>query len=351
MIRYSKPLGELLTFKQHYFENNDDLLRHCEDIAAVYRAQPRRTACKNCTCPLDFSPAGTFTRFGVAYTLCARCGHCNGAYEDTAEFCRFLYTDDGGQGNARYTRYYTSDDARRYQDRVAKVYLPKARFLKEALAEAHADATALSDFGAGAGYFVAAARECGFDAAGYEPSEALVDLGNAMVGDDVLVSHDPGETVSMVARCQAPVASFIGVLEHLWDPRAVLRALSGNDHVEYVFFSVPLFSPTVVVESVFPQVMPRHLAAGHTHLYTEQSIQCFCDEFGFERVSEWWFGLDMLDLCRSVQITLEKSGSADGPLRDYWARTVMPMIDGLQRVLDQARACSEVHMLLRKRQS
>ncbi|HYR11445.1 MAG TPA: methyltransferase domain-containing protein, partial [Longimicrobium sp.] len=240
MIRYSKPLGELLAFKQHFFHENDAQLLHFKHIARVYRAQPPRTSCKNCTHPLDFSPSASFIKLGVEYTLCARCGHCNGAFEDTDAFCRFLYTDDDGH---TYAKSYTADDVEQYRSRVENIYLPKARFLKAALAEAGAASTELVDFGAGAGYFVAAARECGFEVAGYDPSAALVQLGNAMMGEDLLVKHDMEETAAMVAGCRAPITSFVGVLEHLSNPRDVLQALKENHRVEYVFFSVPLFSP------------------------------------------------------------------------------------------------------------
>jgi hypothetical protein len=116
-----------------------------------------------------------------------------------------------------------------------------------------------------------------------------------------------------------------------------------------VFFSVPLFSPTVVIESVFKDVMPRHLVAGHTHLYTDNSIQYFCDEFGFQRQSEWWFGLDICDLFRSVLVSLQKSSTKNFPLQNYWSEYFMPLVDNLQSILDRAQACSEVHMLLKKK--
>ena len=129
----------------------------------------------------------------------------------------------------------------------------------------------------------------------------------------------------------------------------LFRSLSQNDNIKYVFFSVPLFSSTVVLESVFQEVMPRHLVAGHTHLYTENSIQYFCDEFAFQRQSEWWFGLDICDLFRSVLVSLQKSSTKSTHLQSYWSEHFMPLIDNLQSVLDEAQACSEVHMLLEKK--
>ena len=347
MKRYSKPLGKLLDFKQEFFNSNDSKLKEFKRIASLYRSQPRRVKCKNCDKAMDFLPSTCFTKLGVDYSFCSQCGHLNGAHEDTEVFCRSLYSDDLGEN---YAENYSAVDSQQYQNRVAEIYIPKARFLKDALAEAGEPPVRLADFGAGAGYFVAAAKECGFsDATGYEPSETLVDLGNAMIGSRNLIRHDLAELVSLIERSDATVASLIFVLEHVQAPRAVLRALSQNERIKYVFFSVPIFSPAALFESAFPEIMPRNLVAGHTHLYTDRSIQCFCDEFGFERLSEWWFGLDMTDLYRSVLVSLQKADSRSALLQTYWTEQFMPLIDKLQTVLDEAQACTEVHMLLGKK--
>lgn len=347
MIRYSKPLGNLLDFKQDFFSSNDIKLEEFRKTAILYRSQPFRVACKNCAHSIDFGQTECFKKFGIAYALCPNCGHCNGAHEDTEEFCQKLYTENGGKD---YAREYTSTDIQQYRNRVDEIYRPKAEFLRDALLEVGHFPARLCDFGAGGGHFVSAAQDCGFsNVIGYEASETLVRFGNDMIGSDTLVKHELDDIVHFIKDSDREVASFIGVLEHLRAPREAFQALAQNEKVQYVFFSVPLFSPTVVIESVFPEVMPRHLVAGHTHLYTEESIQYFCDEFGFERLSEWWFGLDMTDLYRSVIVTLQKSNTQKRLLRDYWMKHFLPLIDNLQSVLDEAKECSQVHMLLRKK--
>jgi 2-polyprenyl-3-methyl-5-hydroxy-6-metoxy-1,4-benzoquinol methylase len=348
MKRYSKPLGKLLDFKQEFLKSNDSKLEEFINIASVYRSQPQRLLCKNCEHKLDYSPSECFKKLGIEYCFCSRCGHCNGKYEDTDNFCRSLYTADYG---VNYAKDYSASDIQEYKNRVMEIYIPKAEFLKVALEELGENRSIrLADFGAGAGYFVSAAMECGFiDVTGYEPSETLVNLGNAMIGSSQLFGHDITETVALIEKSNVRVTSFIGVLEHLQKPREILKALRQNDNIKYVFFSVPLFSPTVVIESVFKDVMPRHLVAGHTHLYTDNSIQYFCDEFGFQRQSEWWFGLDICDLFRSVLVSLQKSSTKNFPLQNYWSEYFMPLVDNLQSILDRAQACSEVHMLLKKK--
>lgn len=42
----------------------------------------------------------------------------------------------------------------------------------------------------------------------------------------------------------------------------------------------------------------RQLSGGHTHLYSKESINYFCKEFGFNIVGEWYFGTDVLDQFR-----------------------------------------------------
>jgi hypothetical protein len=347
MKHYSKPLGKLLDFKQQFFKSNDSQIEEIRKIASLYVSQPRRKECKNCGLQLHISRSECFKKFGVDYCLCARCGHCNGLYEDTEVFCRTVYTADHSKN---ISENYSTDDLQQFEKRVHEVYIPKAQFLIEALAEIGQPICRLADFGAGAGYFVSAAMNSGFnDIIGYEPSETLVSIGNSMIGSNKLVQHDLSEIVTLIERSDATVASFIGVIEHVQNPREILKALRKNDNIKYVFFSVPLFSPAVVIESVFDHIMPRHLVADHTHLYTERSIQYFCNEFGFNRQAEWWFGLDICDLFRNIMVSIEKSSTSNAPLQKYWGEQFMPLIDDLQSILDKAHLCSEVHMVLTKK--
>lgn len=344
---YSKPLGNLFDFKQDFFHENDTKLQEFKNVASVYRQQPKRIRCKNCDGKIEFTAASSFSKLDVQYSFCVRCGHLNGAHDDTDAFCNELYTDDSGK---KYASTYLADDQLEYQKRVTEIYLPKAQFLLDALSDAGQQPGQLVDFGAGAGHFVAAARSSGFEGAiGYEASDTMVNFGNSMIGQDSLVQHELSDLIPVIENVEAQVASLIFVLEHAQSPRSVLRALAQNTKIQYVFFSVPLFSPTVLFESVFPNVMPRHLVSGHTHLYTERSIRHFCDEFGFSPAAEWWFGLDIGDLYRSLFVMLNKEETPNAPLREYLSKEFLPLVDRLQNVLDEAHQCTEVHMLLRRR--
>ena len=141
--------------------------------------------------------------------------------------------------------------------------------------------------------------------------------------------------------------SMIGVLEHLQNPREVLASLVANGRVRYVFLSVPLFSPCVYLEMAFPGVFHRQLSGGHTHLFTDESLDWMCRAYQLERISEWWFGTDVVDLYRTVRVSIETQGASERT-RAHWTNQMLPALDQMQRALDEQHAASEVHVLLRK---
>ncbi len=342
MIRFGKSAGPLLSLKRGFFENNDCLAAELRKFGDVYRAQPARCRCKCCNNSLQ---GKTFRKQEIDYILCQHCGHLNGAFEDSDAFCQAVYTDAGG---ADYAKTYNSADREAYQKRKSEIYGPKAAFLRDALVELGDDPPSLKfrDFGAGSGYFVGAMRDLGWpDASGFEVSETQVRLADAMLGEGAVQNHGLDEVVSLAQTIDADVVSMIGVLEHVQQPREIVQALAANPRVRYFYISVPLFSPCVMLEAVFPDVFQRQLSAGHTHLYTESSLDWMCKEFKLSRRAEWWFGTDIVDLFRSVTVELERNPETES-LSEIWGEMMSPAIDDMQRALDERKSASEVHMLL-----
>lgn len=343
MIRYGKSSGALLSHKKGFFADNEALLAEGRRIGATYTRQPRRVACKCCDGALS---GPTFEKQGITYILCDRCNHLNGAHEDTDAFCEAVYVVDGG---ANYAKTYSAADREAYETRVRDIYAPKAEFLGDALEELGESPSVLryADFGAGSGFFVAAMRWMEWEnARGYEVANVQADLGNQMIGPGAVTAHALDETIHLAATVHADVVSMIGVLEHVQTPREILAALRDNPAVRYLYISVPLFSPSTMIECAFPNVFQRQLSAGHTHLYTEESIKWMCREFRLERMSEWWFGTDMVDFFRSVSVELERDAETSA-LVEPWLRMMAPAIDEAQRALDTRKFSSEVHLLLR----
>jgi 2-polyprenyl-3-methyl-5-hydroxy-6-metoxy-1,4-benzoquinol methylase len=341
--RFGKAAGPMLRHKASFFASNDALLHNTHQIAELYVRQPPRTQCKNCDAPLS---QPDFAKLGISYSFCTVCGHLNGAAEDTDPFCNAIYADDGGK---TYATNYSASDVDAYWARVRDIYVPKAQFLQDALLAEGCDPCALSyaDLGAGSGYFLAAVLERGFPhVIGYDVSAAQVELANRMLRGSPVRRHQLGEMVTIAATVEADVVSLIGVIEHVQHPRELLAALRANSHVCYIFLSVPLFSPCVFFEMVFPTIFNRQLSGGHTHLYTESSLKWMCQHHGLTRVAEWWFGTDMLDLYRSVLVRLTQQPETSAVAKK-WTAAFRDAIDELQLVLDKRRLSSEVHLLLK----
>lgn len=340
LTKYSKPASALLKLKKDFFTKNDTIHDNQTELSELYSKQPRRALCKTCAQPLD---GEIFKKNKIEYSFCTRCGHLNGCFEDTDAFCASAYTD-----NDSYARRYTAADKDTYAGRLDQIYVPKAKFLMEALHAEGCDPASLryADLGAGSGYFVAALGALGCEnAVGYEVSDAQIAFARAMHPGIDMHPHRMEELPAIARTIGSEVISMIGVLEHLREPREILKQIKGNPSARYLYLSLPLHSPAVYFEAVFPTVMQRHLSAPHTHLYTNSSIEWLCREFGMKRVAEWWFGTDILDLFRSIHVVLGQSEQA-GHLQEKLSESFIPMIDDLQAVIDRHKQASEVHLLL-----
>lgn len=345
VVRFGKASGPLLLQKASFFQENEAFRANVERICEFYSKQPLRTVCKNCAHRLE---GRSFVKLSIRYIVCGTCGHLNGAHEDTDEFCRFVYTDNSGDS---YAKTYSAADKEAYFSRVAAIYTPKAEFLCDVLRESGEQPQQLTfaDMGAGSGYFVAALAASGLrNVTGYEVSEAQLRLARSMVEGAAFQQHLLAHARELAEKVEASVVCMIGVLEHLQDPRGTLSALQRNRHVNYLFISVPLFSFATYIEAVFPKVFHRQLGAGHTHLYSESSLSWMCREFRFESIGEWWFGTDMVDLLRHIQVSLAGRPET-AELMASWRDLFIPLVDSMQLQMDQRRQSSEVHMVLKKR--
>ncbi len=340
--KFGKSFRDIADLKKDFFDQNERLLQRTLEFAQLYTAQPRRNQCKICSFQLPAE--ASFRKHCVPYSLCSRCGHLNGMHDDTDEFCMAVYTDAGGK---RYAENYGSSDAKAYEARRDAIYVPKADFLIDVLRRLGETPERMSyaDMGAGAGYFIAAMIKCGIqNITGYEVGQAQVDLGQWMLGSANLNLIKLNDIVSLTHSEPVDVVTFIGVFEHLQNPRSVLRSIKLNQNVKYLYFCVPLFSPTVYNEMVFPGIMPRQLAIGHTHLFSRSSIDYIASEFDLTPVGAWWFGTDMMDYFRSVYVSICNDPNLVS-MADNFRDAFAPLIDDLQVAIDKRRQSSQVHMV------
>jgi hypothetical protein len=348
--KYGKPIAPILSHKRHFWENNESELAIRREISDIYTQQPFRENCKICVSELDVSNP-LFVKMGVGYVLCDQCGHLNGVHQDTDEFATHLYTESRNKNENNHTASgeYLENDRDDYISRLNAVYIPKAKFLFEALQAENEVPTKFhyADLGAGSGYMITAFNKLGIkNVTGYESSREQVKFAKSMNDGISLNRVNLSEIYEIAANVDAEIVSMVGVLEHLRDPVGMMNALSENSNLKYVFLLIPMFSPSVFFEMSFPSVMPRVLTGGHTHLFNESSLDWICKEYGFERRSEWWFGQDIIDLMRSIEVTIREK-SSEKQMTDIWNQMLIDAVDELQFVLDSKKLCSNVHTLLK----
>ena len=345
MNRYGKSYGGIRGIKAHFLDNNYELLKSQKEIAKRYSECPVRTECKICGHEIRFE--NSLTKYSVPYDLCVSCGHLNGGYVETPEFLDLLY-----EGNlVGYSREYSVSEQESYDQRVEAIYRAKAEYLGEILsnqADFVVEDVRLLDIGAGAGYFLNALGKVGFKHhRGIEVSRDLVKYGN-QYSDSVIEQIKSEDLIGSIDCTECNVVSMIGVLEHVANPLEVLNAVRCNDNVQYIYLSVPLFSLTVFTENIFENVAQRHLCGGHTHLFSDASIDYLIDRFQLHVLGRWYFGTDIADLIRSYQVELAQRNLNEN-LQSVFRLSLESMLDELQLVVDKKHFGSEIHLVLGKK--
>ncbi len=341
--KYGKSYGNMWRFKDALTTDNTSLVKHNEKLYAFYKEQPERKYCKICH---GTNQRYEFHSHGVRYFCCDDCGHINGGYEDTEEYCRKLYENDDGCFGSTYEDL----DREAYLARMKTIYLPKAEFLNETFdaypGKYKTDAMKFLDIGAGSGHFVYAMREMGFNATGIDVDMHQVRQANKLLPAGML-EHCPSEKlIEYLSAAKADVLTCIYAFEHIPNIREVFDTIQQNSHIRWIFFSVPMFSFTSMLQAVSSDVYARILHAAHTHIYTEESIAWLCKHYGWVPLGEWRFGADVADILRTVMVKLEMQG--DSKLANVCKAKFADMIDDLQIVMDKKEFCSEIHILVEK---
>ena len=344
--RYGKSFRGYRDIKAVFYdlESNRRYLDLLDRTDELYRQQPRRSGCKLCGAAFGRL---LFRRAGIDHYLCEACGHFNGSQQDTAEFNAALYADDSQEVGTE--NVYNDATREAYANRVAMIYRPKIDYLTEvltALGEAP-ETLRYADFGSGGGHLVAAMRDAGLDRSiGHEVSESEVAYANAMGGGELLRWHPLEAGTELAASIEADVVTSVFQLEHVQDPVELCQAWARNPTARYLLLAVPVFSVASILQVAFPEAMPRVLGLGHTHLFTQSSLDWLCRTCGFEVLSRWWFGSDAFDLHRSVAVKLLQNPDT-APLVETWDDMILPALDKLQLALDEQKGASEVHMIVR----
>ncbi len=343
IIKFGKSFKDVDKIKSNFFLENSKLLKDQNKINSIYRSQPKRIYCKACEKKLTGS---YFINHKTKFIQCKSCTHVNGQHKDTNKFASKIYIDE----KVSYSKGYYEKNINNFKLRQKKIYDPKVSFLKNNFSD-HKKIKVL-DIGAGSGYFVSSLLDTKFkDAVGLEVSKNQIDFGKKIFK---FIGKNPNKLKNLsyhdlkkeIQNTNFDCVSLIGVLEHLVDMSDIMKLIKKNKKIKYIYILVPMFSLICTIENIFPKVFNRHLGGGHTHLFTEKSLNKFMSKFGFTEHSSWWFGTDMHDLFRSF--ILQMKDKKFKPLEKMTLET-KNLIDGLQLELDKKKLCSEVHMLLKRK--
>jgi hypothetical protein len=133
-------------------------------------------------------------------------------------------------------------------------------------------------------------------------------------------------------------------LEHVHDLNGFLESLRRNKTMRYFFFAVPMFTPSALIDVAFPNFAPRVLGLGHTHLFSNRSIDILCSRFHLRRVAEWWFGGNAFDVIRNIALMLDQDPASAEATKE-WMSQMRRVADGMQLAFDHEKLSSEVHIL------
>ena len=343
--KYGKPFEGYVNIKSEFFDVdiNDLNVNKIKEIDDLYAAQPIRKFCKLCDTSLQ---KALFHRNSIKYFICKNCGHLNGEYEDTEEYCKQLYSPEKESDELQT---YKDKDREAYNFRMNNIYLPKAKFLFDELSIQGLNPLDLSyiDIGSGAGHMVAAMKHIGIDKViGYEVTKQNVDFANRMNNSEVLKFHSLEEINEIISNTTASVVTSIFMLEHVQKPYTLCQEIKKNKNIKYLLLAVPMFSIGVIIEQAFPHIRKRSLGTGHTHLFTEKSLKWLSKQIGFEILTNWWFGADAFDLHRYLNVHFRKDENKLG-LADKWDELIAPLLNDIQLVFDKNKLSSEIHMFIK----
>lgn len=275
-----------------------------------------------------------FKSFKVDYFLCKKCNHLNGGYEKSEKFLNNLYSSDSGKN-------YSKNYIKNFRKRVGEIYIPKVKFLKKVLGNIK-----VVEIGSGDGAFLQACEKQKISAVGLEPNTTMMKFAKKKLKKNKIYFSKLDELNIPTIQNNRTCVVAIGVIEHLKDPDFFFHLFKKSKY-KYLFFSVPLFSLSVILENSFKNIYPRHLGGAHTHLYTEKSIDYILKKYRLKKKAEWWFGQDILDLNRSLKINSNinyKNTYLDTFISKYFDKN----INDIQNLLDKKKICSEVHMIVEK---
>lgn len=266
--------------------------------------------------------------FSGIYVQCRQCGHAFVRDQPSMEALNDLFQESAG-----HSAEYTDADHDAQTLRVQQISKPKLDWAVTQFSRLFGRTPASAiDVGAGGGHFVAAAREQGLDAVGYEKSAPSRTFARKAFGID-LVDAD-----FLTADGVSPdLLTFWGLLEYVPEPRRFLSAARKRlqGHQGMLIVEVPRFNCVgTAAQSMDGAVVARHMdPTSHVNCFTDASLCTALVQEGFKPVAAWYFGMDAYELL--IQASLNLHGDAT-------LESLAGMVNPIQAALDGGRQCDDL---------
>jgi 2-polyprenyl-3-methyl-5-hydroxy-6-metoxy-1,4-benzoquinol methylase len=342
--KFGKCSDGMLDYQDYLVNNIDDHINNERKYENRYRESKNRANCIVCNTKI---PNSDFVRNSIRFSFCTNCGHLNGHNILQDSLANEIYTDQS-ESEIKYDKYYIQEKTE-FDSAVKNIYEPKAEFLADSLKEflgiTNFKRMKILDFGTGSGHMVKALGNVGFiDVSGIDPMSSTIEFGEKVMEIKNLKRVPAKDSLDYLQSTDAQIVCMICTLPHVADPHAVLLAMKKNPKIKYTYQKLPMFSLGAIFDIAHPEINSRVISGTHTHIYTEESLKFMENEFQLERVSEWRFGADILDLYRNLQVSLMRN-KASANLSVKFAETFIPIIDSLQLLVDKHNFASEIHVL------
>jgi len=340
LTEFSKPPADVAAHTARLIEGNSALLANQRKAALELEGLQRRSRCL--LCDGECADVPRFQHRGVPYIECPACGHVQCGLQLPVEFL---------SRHQRFTKIYPPLEINAYNERTERIYRPKLDWLLRAGEQSGlGDLTGCAWFelGCGAGNFIHALQARGVTNVGGLDAEAmLVDQANGMLKEQ-LVHSFAGSLADAVKNHSSDIYVAWFVLEHSFEIREFLAALSEKPRGTIFAFSVPTFGLAALLESAFGSHFARSLdSVVHLQMFTDRSIRFALDQAGYEIKAEWLFGQDADDLHRAVVTSIPDPESTN-LLREQ-LQLLAKAVPGIQAAIDRVRLSDSRHVLAVKR--
>ena len=116
------------------------------------------------------------------------------------------------------------------------------------------------------------------------------------------------DAVPFLTSTDADAITVIYVLEHIVNVTDIFKAISENQHIKYLYLSVPILSLGSMLDVANSGVAARVIGSTHTHIYTNESINWICKNYSWGKLGEWRVGVDIADLLRNLMVKAIANG-------------------------------------------